>query len=90
MEMLIKTDNAFKVKKKSESLEIEDKKKRTSLLIDMSVPPHRKETPPPWKLQKKLSKWKELESESEIMHNTWGAQHTPVVIDALGFVKKEM
>ena len=63
---------------------IKDKEKKTCLMIDMTVPSERNTS---IKEVEKLSKYKDLEIEVTRM---WGMKATtiPVVIGALGFIKK--
>ena len=62
---------------------MKDKKERTCLLIDMSIPTERNTL----KIIEKLSKYKDLEIEIE---KTWGMKTTtvPVIIGVFGLVKK--
>ena len=64
---------------------LKDKKERTCLLIDMSIPTERNTS---LKTMEKLKKFKDLEIEIE---KTWGLKTTtvPVIIGAFGLVKKE-
>jgi len=63
---------------------MKDKKERTCLLIDMSIPTERNTS---LKTMEKLTKYKDLEIEIE---KTWEMKTTalPVIIGAFGLVKK--
>ena len=63
---------------------VKDKKERTCLFIDMSIPTERNTS---LKTMEKLTKYKDLEIEIEKM---WGMKTTtvPVIIGAFGLVKK--
>jgi len=63
---------------------LKDRKERTCLLIDMSIPTERNTS---LKTMEKLKKFKDLEIEIE---KTWGLKTTtvPVIIGAFGLVKK--
>ena len=80
--MQIHTDKTIKANKPD--IVIKDKKEKTCLLIDMAVPSERNTS---IKVVEKLSKYKDLEIEVTKM---WGmkTQTVPVVIGALGLVKK--
>ena len=81
-DMQIHTDKTIKANKPD--IVIKDKKEKTCLLIDMAVPSERNTS---IKVVEKLSKYKDLEIEVTKM---WGmkTQTVPVVIGALGLVKK--
>ena len=83
-DMPIQTDKEIKVNRPD--IVVKDKKERTCMLIDMSIPTERKTS---LKTAEKLSKYKDLEIEIE---KTWGMKTTavPVIIGALGLVKKRI
>lgn len=81
-DMPIQTDKEIKANRPD--IVVKDKKERTCLLIDMSIPTERNTS---LKTMEKLTKYKDLEIEIE---KTWGMKTTtvPVIIGALGLVKK--
>ena len=82
--MPIQTDKEIKANRPD--IVVKNKKEKTCLLIDMSIPTERNTS---LKTTEKLSKYKDLEIEIQKM---WGMKTTtiPVVIGALGLIKKGM
>jgi len=80
-DMPIQTDEEIKANRPD--IVVKDKKERTCLLIDMSIPTERNTL----KIMEKITKYKVLEIEIE---KTWGMKITtvPVIIGAFGLVKK--
>ena len=78
----IQTDKEIKANRPD--IVVKDKKERTCLFIDMSIPTERNTS---LKTMEKLTKYKDLEIEIEKM---WGMKTTtvPVIIGAFGLVKK--
>ena len=83
-DMPIQTDREIKANRPD--IVVKNKKEKTCLLIDMSIPTERNTS---LKTTEKLSKYKDLEIEIQRM---WGMKTTtiPVVIGALGLIKKGM
>ncbi|XP_020899453.1 uncharacterized protein LOC110238147 [Exaiptasia diaphana] len=83
-DMPIQTDREIKANRPD--IVVKNKKEKTCLLIDMSIPTERNTSV---KTSEKLSKYKDLEIEIQRM---WGMKTTtiPVVIGALGLIKKGM
>ena len=81
-DMPIQTDKEIKVNRSD--IVVKDKKERTCMLIDMSIPTERNTS---LRTAEKLSKYKDVEIEIE---KAWGMKTTavPVIIGALGLVKK--
>ena len=82
--MPIQTDREIKANRPD--IVIKDKQEKSCLLIDMSIPTEKNTSV---KVTEKLSEYKDLEIEIERM---WGMKGTtiPVVIGALGLIKKGM
>ena len=82
-DMPIQTDKEIKANRPD--IVVKDKKERTCLLIDMSIPTERNTS---LKIIEKLSKYKDLEIEIE---KTWGMKTTtvPVIIGAFGLEGQE-
>ena len=83
-DMPIQTDKEIKANRPD--IVVKNKKEKTCLLIDMSIPTERNTS---LKTTEKLSKYKDLEIEIQRM---WGMKTTtiPVVVGALGLIKKGM